>query len=530
MRRRLVALGTAKGLLQVAGGAGLALAALFAADRLTLLPGAVRAAAAAAFVVFVVAFLYSRVAVVLLRPPDVTAAARALETADARLGGVMLSAAQLALARQTRSSAPSEEFVEMAVEKALALGGRTSPREAVPSGIIFRPLAYASLAAAFWAAAAGFFAADARTFWTRITNPMGAAAYPTRTRIMSVEAPSVLPKEARFTASAIVRGILPAEAVFHISPSEGREERIYATGAGGRYQCALERVGASFTFYVEAGDARSADFAVEVVERPAVASLAANVTYPSYTAVGTTTVSGGNVAALAGSRVALTAEFNRPVSSAALVFSKLGKLPGLLSAGGTSACFDFEIVADDDYSVALVDQFGFDNPGAPIYRVTARPDAAPAVVLSRPSRDLTVVPAAVIPLEVSATDDYGVTALALSYSVRRAGVVAAEGDVALAAPQESARSARAVCRWDIAALGVAPGDEITYFAKAADNLPNRTQEGQSAPRTAVVVTVARKLAEMEQLKQIAQAGVNEASRYQEEARRSVAAIAGGAAQ
>jgi len=515
-RMRLLLVGAARGALAVAGGAGTALFVLFASDRLVMLPALLRAAASAAFVVVAVALLYSRVIVLLVRPPGMAAAANALEKAHREFGDLALSAVELAIEPQRQSSAPSPEFVEMTVEEAMRRAEGASPSKAVPSGVLLRPLVTALAAALVWAGAAWAFPADVAAFLRRFADPLGAAQYPTRTRIVAIEAPSVLPRDAPFRASVVAEGVLPDEAVFHVKPGGGSEQRLYAQGKDGRYDCTLEKVGADFHFFVEVGDARSGRRTVKVVERPSVLSVRAQVAYPSYTGVGVVTVSGGNIGALRKSRVTLGAEFNKPVRSAVLEFGAGGKVAGALAQPAKSATFQFEVGQADDYTIALVDEYGFENAGASRYRISAQEDAAPAVTLLRPGRDLTVVPNAVIPVEIAATDDYGVGAISLSFTIKRSGKTQ-EGEYPLVPEMQSPRSARSSAKWEIAALGLSPGDEITYCAAAVDNLPDGPQKGRSTTRSARVVSVAEKIAELGRIDARVQAGIANATRRQEDA-------------
>jgi hypothetical protein len=523
--RRLVVVRLSHGAVSFLATFSAAFLVLFAADRLTLLPGALRALVSAAAIVFAVAFLYARVLVVFLRRPGAAGAARVLERRHAGFGGFALSAAELALAEHERPGAASHTFVEMTVEEALKRAAAVAPREAASAKVLVRPALLGIAAALLWIGAALAFPADVSAFVARFTHPLGGAMYPTRTQIVSIEAPSVLPKDSPFAARVTVKGVVPGEAVLFVKPRGSREERLYAAGTKGVFQFALERVSASFSFRVEIGDAVSPDRFVNVVERPAVVGMIAQVAYPSYTGVGIVTIPSGNVTALAGSAVGIVAAFNKPVKTAELEFASGEKVAGEFALGGRAAVFAFALFESQEYRVALSDEFAFTNPDSPPYSLTAVPDAAPVVTLSRPSRDLSVVPDAVLPLDAAAVDDYGLTHLDVSYSVARAGKTVARGTVPLWQPGAVARSASAARTWELGALGLEPGDELTYQVQAADNVPDAPNIGASAARVARVVTPADKLKELEQLNRSIQAALQNASRRQEEARATLARAA-----
>ena len=522
-------IGAAAGAFSVSGHAALVLAALFAADRLTDLPAPLRALASAALAVATIACLYAKSAVYVVRPPGAAAAAAALERKYPALGGFALSAAELAFAPSARSSAPSPQLVDMAVEEASSRSALLSAAGAVPLSGALRQAVLAAVATAVWVTAAGLFPAESAVFLRRMADPFGGAAYPTRTRIVAIDAPHLLPKDAPFAAKVLLEGALPEQAEFRFRPDGGRTNSIRAGGNNGLYECRLERVGASFSLSVEAGDAHSSGIRVEVVERPAVTSLGARVEYPSYCGAAPATVSGGGITALAGSRVTLVAEFNKPVASARLDFAGGSEVEGRMTDDASSAAFEFALTSDDSYRVRLTDGHGFSDIDSPVYPVRALADALPNVLLAKPSRDLTVVAGAVVPLEVEASDDYGIVALAVEYRVSR-GSATGQGRGELEGFESAGRAARGSWKWGLGGLSLAPGDEIEFWVSASDNCPYRGGEARSAVRRLKVVTIAEKLAEIEQLKRAAQAVVQNAARKQEASMESIAQAAGRAAR
>jgi hypothetical protein len=105
----MVLVGFARGALTLAGGALATLSAFFISDRLTDMPAFVRALLSAGFTIVFVALLYARVLVRLSRPAKLTDAASALEASHERLSGLALSAAELTVAPESHSSAPSAD-------------------------------------------------------------------------------------------------------------------------------------------------------------------------------------------------------------------------------------------------------------------------------------------------------------------------------------------------------------------------------------------------------------------------------------
>jgi len=527
---RMAVLGAMSGALVFIATITAAALAVFAADRWTLFPSAMRFVVTAAFIVGAITLLYLRVVVVLLRPPDARAAAKTIERKFPALGDFTLSAAELALVESPKSSAPSEELVGMTVEEAAARSRAIDPKEALPARAIAKHIAAALCGMAVWSLVACIFPEDVGAFFARFANPFATISYPSRTRIVAISAPNILALGAAFKAEAVVAGTLPEEVAFHVKPAGGSERAIYASGAKGRYNLTLEGVREDFDFYVAAGDATSRERFVRVVERPNVASIAADVTYPAYTGMGTLNIASGNIKALVGSSVKLKTAFNKEIVSASLSFADGRTLGGNMADDKRSAEFSFDVADSSSYRIILRDSYGFETEDAPTYQVIPEADAPPAVTLNRPDRNLTAVEDAVVPLAASAADDYGVTAVILHYTITRAGAASMERKVALAEEAQARKNASASSDWRLKDAGVKPGDEVSYYVEALDNLPKTPQASRSEPRTITIVTVSQKLAEIEEMTRQVQLNLATMARKQQEARDAIQSAAEGAAQ
>jgi hypothetical protein len=113
--------------------------------------------------------------------------------------------------------------------------------------------------------------------------------------------------------------------------------------------------------------------------------------------------------------------------------------------------------------VAFYGRTGRELVRGPDVPINAEPDTPPKVSLLLPASDLEVDPDAEVVLRWEATDDHGLTALALVY--QRPG--GAEARVAL--PLDSGRRSLGTWRWPLSGLKLAPGDRVTYFLEAVDN-------------------------------------------------------------
>lgn len=527
VRRRLVSRRATSGVLASAGSLCAAALCVFAADRLTLFPGFLRLAVGAGFAAAAVLLVYRNIFARLFAAPNAAGAASFLEGRFPELEGYALSAAELAVVEGTRSSAGSAAMVRLTVRRARKRLGGVASGEAAPAAPALRPVLFALAAAAGCAAAALLMPADTRVFLKRFMHPLSDIPYPSRTRIVSVEAPRVVLCGEGFTARVVAEGHLPAEAAFHIAGDGGRARQVHAGRGDEGYVLSLQRVRESFTFHVRVADARSEDISVSVVERPRAASLSAEVVYPAYTRQATTKLAGGNVSALAGSAVGLVVELNKPVRSARMLFEGGEIVEGILGEGADAARFDFRVAETTTYRLALMDEYDFENGGEAIYRVRAQEDHAPQARMVRPSRDMTVVPGAVIPVEAEAGDDYGVRFVRLAYRLEREGRDPHKGEIVLAARAPGERRIEVRHRWEVSLLEVEAGDELFYRVEADDNMPSEAQTSSSDERRLEVVTVAEKLAEIDRMHRRIQANLANLQRKQQDTRDNTQAMGAG---
>jgi hypothetical protein len=350
-------------------------------------------------------------------------------------------------------------------------------------------------------------------------DPLAGAIYDGKTRIVAIKYPATLAKGDSFVATASVIGAVPGSAVFHLTEADGAARTITAAALGSSFEASLAHVERGFEFHVTAGDATSGKRSVQVVDRPEVASINARVAPPSYTGLPEARFTGGDVRALQGSAVGINAAFNKPVDSAELVFADGTRIEPRIDAGGTAARFEFPVSTSQTYRIALVDRSGFADSGGARFTVTADADAAPSVEILRPTRDMTVISEARLPIEYRASDDFGVSALELVCAVKRGGATEE-----VSRPIEvgaAGKTASGSIECEIKRLGLGAGDEVTFRLRVSDNLPEGAQARESRSFSARIVTVAEKLEELDRISARAQAAIRSAARSEEE---SIAAL------
>jgi hypothetical protein len=509
--------------------AGAALA-LFAADRSVLFPPPLRLVAALALGAAAALLSFRRILAPIVFPKDLAATAADVERAMGSAQGFVRSAAELALLEHSRSSAPSEILLNMTVEEAARRLAPRTPADAAPKAAFFKQVAAAVTLCSVWGIVALLFPADSAAFFRRLANPFGDISYPARTRIAAFNAPGVVAAGDPFGAEIIAEGLLPAEATFAVRTAAG-ERKIHAAGEDGRYRLRMQSVRETFSLGARVGDAVAPWREVLVVERPAVAEIETRLTFPPYTKLDASTFAGGDVTAPGGSRASLSARLNKPVRSATVVFEDGGLIEAALDEEGRAAGFEFEVRSTISYRLSLVDEHGFEDDAQRSWQIRALGDSAPVLSLVRPSRDLSLVPTAVLPVEAEASDDYGVRLIVLSYEVEKSSGEKTAGNILLEAA-EPRKTVAVAYLWDLAPLALDAGDRMLWRLEAVDNFPPEGQTTLSESRECVVVTVAEKLDELRRLNRRLQGDVAEAERIQkraaEELRRAATGDGGGA--
>jgi hypothetical protein len=294
-------------------------------------------------------------------------------------------------------------------------------------------------------AALGLFAADpgsSRIALARLINPLADKGWPQVTHLAVVQA-----------KDRVARG-----QSFHIEVSDKNGARLPSSV---RFLCRWENADGSvtpetepmqfvrdvmvirreniqrpFSYRVEGGDDRSMPWRrVEVVEPPAIASLAIRLIPPAYT--GWPPRSGErNIRAMVGTRVEISGMATKPLAAASLSLDGGQEIAAVLGEDGRS----FTIGANGQ-SPFVVEKSGFyrlqlmdpeldpeDSLAAgDRYEITAIADNPPSVLIEQPSADIFVTPQATVPFSILVKDDLAIRQIDLEYARSGSGEPVAPG-------------------------------------------------------------------------------------------------------
>ena len=217
------------------------------------------------------------------------------------------------------------------------------------------------------------------------------------------------------------------------------------------------------SYYVKADGIQSATFSIEVSEIPRVEALRVVLQFPDYTALENMILEDdGDIRALVGTQAELFIQTDQPIQSGKIKLEEGGEIP-LEVLGSQELRGAFKIRQNDYYRIHLQDQEGFWNPASDEYLIEALEDQPPIVRFTRPGRDQRVTNIEEVFAEIKAEDDYGVSQLALRFSLN--------GDPEQEAPLNYPKGSSSFSTshtFYLEEFALVPGDFISYYATASD--------------------------------------------------------------
>ena len=267
---------------------------------------------------------------------------------------------------------------------------------------------------------------------------------------------------------------------------------------------------------------------VTLADRPAIINANARLSPPDYTAPPTPppTIELGNgrderaiaPPALAGTRAAVTVTTNLPATITATINRRDNPASAPTETTRTlqtepaennhhAATLNLTLKGELRLSIALQSDAGLRSRAPAVFRFQGVPDRPPAATVTRPTRDETVLPTAVIDARAEGRDDVRLTALRLTHQLFRPPNTATGGRAALDpitdpvtaaslptnnAPAPAANISAPI---DLTTLdnanGALPGDRVELRALAEDDQVGKlpaAEPTRSAPRTLRVVS------------------------------------------
>jgi len=219
---------------------------------------------------------------------------------------------------------------------------------------------------------------------------------------------------------------------------------------------------------------------VHVTRRPRISRLNVTVQPPRYTDLDPVNLPEGvgDLTALPGSRIAVTMNASRPLADARLLLQPDHRdTPDtvMLELAGREATGAFRLRSPGNWWLEFMASDSVSAGEPLVWTLGIAQDLNPRVQIHSPDDGALIPDILMVPLAVSADDDYGISRMRLRFRVHsamfEADSVAEDEYYAIDLPLEQIGSGQAVVamRWSLANLPLLPTDEVHYFVEVWDN-------------------------------------------------------------
>jgi len=418
-------------------------------------------------VLFVGAVLYPliRYAIVpVMRPPHIETVALKLEQHFGGLQQQLISALQLWAEKDHANQ--SRPLIEAAIERANQetaalnfeeiINRRRTRRFAL---ICVGMVAICLISQRVWPASLSGAGA-------RLSHPLTTFEPPPETYLIVRPGDAEVVAGESFEIIAELSGIVPRKARLFTRENEKEEWTqlvLPVRQTTARHKFAAVR--RSFSYYFAAHNARTQIYMLTVMERPLVTRVVHHDTFPEHTHLpDRLNQQGGDIVVPSGTIVSLDIETSQIISEAWLLMNDEHRITTQVS--DALAQVSLTIGQDARYTIELRDPFMIRNRDPVAYRIVALPDRPPDVRLLRPG-NAELGEAMSVMVSAEAFDDYGITKMEVRYTINEQS----KDGIKPMTLANNSRETTADVTWDLAALGLLPGDRVMYHVRAYDNNP-----------------------------------------------------------
>ncbi|MCA9087701.1 MAG: hypothetical protein KDA90_03595, partial [Planctomycetaceae bacterium] len=430
---------------------------------------------------------FYKIVLPLLRQINVLYAARQIERAFPELKSTLLTWVEL---RNSGREIPPE--IRSAIEKRAALEmSHQDVDQAIDRQLLLRA-SYGLLAVVFLFCAYSMLTPKnvSSSIW-RALFPASTTSVATRTEILEVKpGDTEVLARSQLDVSATLAGVIPKDITLLYTTADRRfvDEPIAmrpAEEGTNRYQGLLTGENGrglmqDLTYRIQAGDARTREFTVRINQPPSAAVHEIFYDYPTYMGLDDAAQSGSTIDAWEGTTITVRAESNVPVKRATLIMSdtddismRAEELPMIITDGTQlAATWQLQFRSDGTfaryYHIQVENDRGQQDPLPSVHTIKIRPDRPPEVAFISPTSDIKAPANAIVPLAYQARDpDFLLRRVTLRFEKHGEELPAAptlyEGP-----PHHS--STQGQYRLDLSKFAMQPGDRLTFYLEAEDNM------------------------------------------------------------
>jgi len=449
-----------------------------------------------------------------------------------------------------KTSSVTAGLARMAVDHAAMVAGRAAPARAAPARPLGRSLGTLALLSAVVGLLVLCLPQLARTQWDRFAYPFDDVPPFSQTTFEVTPGDTEVRYGDALEIRAAVSGPPVDRAELVLVHDDGPEEIVpMFPESSGNWRAVLAKVTAPADYYVCSHRARSERYRITVITVPRIENVVLRITPPPYTRErpyeGPLPLEG--VAGLPGTEVRIRATSNRPLSGGLIAINGNTPPVGGVSDGDRTGVSDgdrtgvsdgdpsivemhptagdaakveatFTVRADGKFELWVIDTAGQRSQESFSGNITVLADHRPFIRLMRPDKTSLATPDVVLPVVISAEDDYGISQVQLYRSLNDSRPLPLE----VAVSQEQPREVYQQIDLPLADYGLEPGDVIKLFGRVEDN--DDYPEGVKGSESSVVAVRIISREEFERMLQVRQGLEVLMSKY-EAARRRMTALA-----
>lgn len=388
-------------------------------DRLLFLKSPYRLVLFAACVGAMASFMVGCLLVPLMRKISARRIARSVEDKHPELHDLLLSAVELTQQVARGETYTSKELIGAVSRETVRKTRRIDFRSVVPFSAIGKSLLITLGVVCALGAYCYLRPMIAANVLRRLLYPYSGPEPLTFTELKVLPGNVLVATGTDIEIKAIARGKVPEKAILYLNKKGARWDKVsLPREKGGEFRYALKGLLNPLVYKVRAGDARSETFAISVSDRPVIVRIEVAYRYPEYTGRAPETKSdGGDIVAVKGSKVKITARANKRLKRAKLKFGDETESLVFIR-GSVVQSQEFDVSEDESYSFDLLDTDGFSSAEAITHRIRALEDKAPEVGIRRPDTYSQARPDEIVPVSFRVVDDFGIEKVWLEYTVK----------------------------------------------------------------------------------------------------------------
>ncbi len=356
-------------------------------------------------------------------------------------------------------------FIELIAEDAMGVAQKHAPEQYAHSQLLYGALGIAvvALGILMWliAAGPGYWGYGASLLWTGSGNASKKPLYD-----LTVQPGNkTIRRKSDQMITAHLLGFNAHQVTLHAKYGDATkwDSTVMQSGTDGNaYQFKFVGLSDPVEYYVQADNTESKHFKIAVKDLPGVKRVKVALHFPTELGLKDAVQDpGGDIRAVEGTQAEVSILTDKPLDNGVLMFEDGSKLD-LTKGDGNWLTAKIAVHKDGSYHVAALDG----NDAIRIsddYFIESGKDEPPSVRIVNPGRDPKVSPIEEVPVTVEASDDFGVEAMDLHYSVN--------GGPEQVVPLLKTKGVKEASGSKLLALEdfkLVPGDLISLYATAKD--------------------------------------------------------------